>query len=195
MREFWEPEHANALPAREFAGAKPAGSQGNIILARYNWLVASRLQREIRQREPFRSLAEEVFLNLLRTADTLSSNMVRILRPTGLSLSQYNALRILRGAGAEGLSCNEIAERMITRDPDITRLLNGLERRKLVRRLPDCQDRRVVRAAVTPAGEQLLALLDGPLDSRLASQLSHMKPAALRSLSRLLERARAAQRF
>lgn len=154
--------------------------------------MKSRLKGEIRQRKPFRSMAEEVFLNLLRTTEALSSNVARLLRPLGLSLPKYNVLRILRGAGAEGLSCNEIGERMVTRDPDITRLLNGLERRKLTRRARDSSDRRVIKAAITPAGEQLAALLDGPLDELLGSQLAHMKRAELRLLANLLELARAA---
>jgi len=153
--------------------------------------MPSRLKAEIRQQAPFRSLGEEVFLNLLRTAEALSSNVVRLLRPLGLSLPQANALRILRGTGAEGLSCNEIGERMVTRDSDITRILNGLERRKLARRRRDAQDRRVVRAAITPAGEQLAALLDAPLDELLASQFAHMTSADLLLLLELLERARA----
>jgi DNA-binding MarR family transcriptional regulator len=153
--------------------------------------MSTRLQAEIRQRKPFRSPAEEVFLNLLRTTEALSSNVAGLLRPLGLSLPQYNVLRILRGAGAEGLSCNEIGERMVTRDSDITRLLDGLERRKLARRARDASDRRVIRAAITPAGEQLAALLDAPLDELLASQLAHMRRADLRQLADLLERARA----
>ena len=153
--------------------------------------MSTRLQAEIRQRKPFRSPAEEVFLNLLRTTEALSSNVAGLLRPLGLSLPQYNVLRILRGAGAGGLSCNEIGERMVTRDSDITRLLHGLERRKLARRARDASDRRVIRAAVTPAGEQLAALLDAPLDELLASQLAHMRRADLRQLADLLERARA----
>lgn len=162
-----------------------------LYLARYTFGMRSRLRDEIRQRKPFHSMAEEVFLNLLRTTEALSSNVARLLRPLGLSLPQYNVLRILRGAGAEGLSCNEIGERMVTRDSDITRLLNGLEKRKLARRGREASDRRVVRAVITPAGEQLAALLDGPLDELVASQLAHMKRAELRLLSEMLERARA----
>jgi DNA-binding MarR family transcriptional regulator len=154
--------------------------------------MRTRLKDEIRQRKPFRSPAEEVFLNLLRTAEVLSSNVAGLLRSLGLSLPQYNVLRILRGAGTEGLSCSEIGERMVTRDSDITRLLNALEKRKLARRARDPSDRRVIRAAITPAGEQLAALLDGPLDELVRSQLAHMKRADLRLLSDLLERARAA---
>ena len=154
-------------------------------------MAVTRLKDEIQQGKPFRSPAEEVFLNLLRTTEVLSSNVAGLLRPLGLSLPQYNVLRILRGAVAEGLSCNEIGERMVTRDSDITRLLNGLEKRKLARRARDASDRRVIRAVITPAGEQLVALLDAPIDELLASQLAHMKRADLRLLSNLLELARA----
>ena len=153
-------------------------------------MAVTRLKDEIQQGKPFRSPAEEVFLNLLRTAEVLSSNVAGLLRPLGLSLPQYNVLRILRGAGPEGMSCNEIGERMVTRDSDITRLLNGLEKRKLARRARDASDRRVIRAVITPAGEQLATLLDGPIDELITSQLAHMKRADLRLLSDLLERAR-----
>ena len=99
--------------------------------------MARPLQDEIRQRKPFDSLEEEAVLNVLRTADVLLQRLTTVLKPFKLSHSQYNVLRILRGAGPEGLACREIGERMITRDPDITRLLDRLEARGLLTRTRD----------------------------------------------------------
>src|SRR4029079_5455628 len=96
--------------------------------------MAGRLQKEIQQTRPFGSLEEEAFLGLQRTADALARRAYDVLKPSGLSATQYNVLRILRGAGEAGLACGEIGERMITRDPDITRLLDRLEARHLIAR-------------------------------------------------------------
>ena len=90
--------------------------------------MAAKLKDEIKQGKPFESLQAEVFLNLMRTADALSRGVEEILKLAGLSNTQYNVLRILRGAGEQGLCCREVADRMITRDPDITRLLDRLEK-------------------------------------------------------------------
>ena len=92
----------------------------------------------------------------------------------GLSHTQYNVLRILRGAGEQGLCCREVAERMITRDPDITRLLDRLERRGLLARSRDSQDRRVITVRITAAGQKLLKDLDGPMGEYNRNLLSHM---------------------
>src|SRR2546426_9185122 len=97
-----------------------------------------------RSRRPARGLENEVFLNLLRTADALLRDVEQILKAVELSQTQYNVLRILRGAGRQGLACQEIGERMLTRDPDITRLLDRLEARALVSRARGRADRRVV---------------------------------------------------
>jgi DNA-binding MarR family transcriptional regulator len=102
--------------------------------------MASRLQTEIRQTKPFKSLEEEAFLNLQRTAGVLMHGLEAGLKPAGLSASQYNVLRILRGTGAEGLACGDIAPRMVSWDPDITRLLDRLEARGLVKRTRDRAD-------------------------------------------------------
>src|SRR5262245_60916712 len=96
--------------------------------------MSGRLAAEIKQTKPFASLEAEAILNLHRTASILMQVEAEALKPHGLSLTQYNALRILRGAGSAGLACQEIAERMIARDPDITRLLDRLEKRKLIAR-------------------------------------------------------------
>src|SRR3954463_10320094 len=113
-----------------------------------------KLQQEIRKLKPFERREEEVFLNLLRTADVLSRGVEEVLKTAGLTATQYNVLRILRGVGAvqpvkeageTALSCGEIAQRMITRDPDVTRLLDRLEQRGLITRCRGQKDRRVVR--------------------------------------------------
>src|SRR5512139_957362 len=106
--------------------------------------MSGKLRREIKQKRPFSSIQEEVILSMLRTADKIIVPLNEVLRRANLSSSQYNVLRILRGAGEEGLACGEISERMIRRDPDLTRLLDRLEGRGLVSRARDTRDRRVV---------------------------------------------------
>src|SRR5687768_5803363 len=122
--------------------------------------MAGKLKREIKQSKPFASVHEEVVLSMMRTADHLAVPMTEVLREASLSVSQYNVLRILRGAGEEGLPCGEISERMVRRDPDLTRLLDRLETRGLVSRSRGTTDRRVVRAAITNVGLTLLESLD-----------------------------------
>lgn len=100
-----------------------------------------RLQAELKQNKPFKAPEEELYLSLLRTADLLTRGVVHLLKDEGLTLTQYNALRILRGAGPEGLPCGEIGQRLVTRDPDITRLLDRLENQGLVTRHRHPQDR------------------------------------------------------
>ncbi len=102
------------------------------------------LQAELKQKIPFSSREQEAYLSLLRTVDALQTQIEARLKEFGVTGTQYNALRILRGAGAEGLPCREIGERMITHDPDITRLLNRLEDRGLVERTRARHDRRVI---------------------------------------------------
>lgn len=136
------------------------------------------------------SLPEEAaFLDLLRTTDMLSRGLARILKTEDLSATQYNVLRILRGA-PDGLPCGEIASRMITRDPDITRLLDRLERRGLISRYRETKDRRMVLARITPEGLKLLARLDGPVQDTHRKQLSHLGRERLRALTELLQAAR-----
>lgn len=152
--------------------------------------MVAKLQHEIKQDKPFPSLQAEVFLNLLRTTDALSRGVEEILKLAGLSETQYNVLRILRGAGETGLCCREVAERMITRDPDITRLLDRLERRGLLTRSRDSKDRRVITVRINPAGQKVLKDLDGPLAEYHRKLLSHMDKGDLRKLVELLEVAR-----
>ena len=135
------------------------------------------------------SSEEAAFLDLLRTTDMLSRGLVAILKPEDLSSTQYNVLRILRGA-PEGLPCGEIAKRMITRDPDITRLLDRLEKRGLISRSREARDRRTVMARITGAGLKLLARLDEPIQEAHRKQLGHLGPGRLRLLTDLLREAR-----
>ena len=148
------------------------------------------LRDEIKQRRPFRSLEEEVALNLLRTATALAQGLAQPLKGTDLTGTQYNVLRILRGAGKDGLPCGEIAARMITKDPDITRLLDRLQKRDLVARARDPVDRRVVVTRITREGLKLLADLDQPMVETNARLLGHLGPRKLRQLATLLEEAR-----
>jgi DNA-binding MarR family transcriptional regulator len=143
-------------------------------------------------------LEAEVFLALLRTGDSLLRQLEELLKNSGLSHTQYNVLRILRGAEREagrdsadaGLACGEIAARMITRDPDITRLLDRLEARGLVARTRQKQDRRVVQARITPAGMKLLRELDAPVETRHKEQLRGIAAGHLEMLLELLEEVR-----
>lgn len=129
-------------------------------------------------------------MNLQRTADALLRGVEELLKPAGLTPSQYNVLRILRGAGPEGLACGEIAARMLTRDPDMTRLLDRLDKRGLVSRARGTSDRRVVVTRITSAGLKLLAALDEPLEELHKKQLQHLGRDRLKQLSALLEQAR-----
>ncbi len=133
---------------------------------------------------------EAVYVALQRTADRLLQGAEATLKPHGLSPTQYNVLRILRGAEPTGLPCRDIGERLITRDPDVTRLLDRLERRGLVTRARTAEDRRVVRTRITPAGLDLLKGLDGPIADTHRRQLGHLQAARLRNLLDLLESAR-----
>jgi DNA-binding MarR family transcriptional regulator len=143
-------------------------------------------QPDTRQTTP---TEEAVFLELARTTDLLSRHLTLLLKPEDLSSTQYNVLRILRGA-PEGLPCGEIANRMITRDPDITRLLDRLEKRSLISRSRQSTDRRTVTARITPDGLTLLARLDEPVQQTHRQLLGHLGPHRLQELSELLKAAR-----
>jgi DNA-binding MarR family transcriptional regulator len=153
--------------------------------------VTGKAQVELKQTRPFASLEAEAYINLLRTAHALSRPIEQVLNSAGLSSPQYNVLRILRGAGADGLACGEIGERMIARDPDITRLLDRLEKHGLIRRARDQQDRRVITARITNAGLRILRELDGPVRAVHRRQFGHMSRRRLVALIGLLEEARA----
>ncbi len=153
-------------------------------------LVVKSIQSEIQQTKPFNTLEEEALVSLQRTADRLHWRMSEMLKAYDLTPTQYNALRILRGAKDEGRACSEIAERMINRDPDITRLVDRLERRGLVARSREGRDRRVITTRITPAGLKLLESLDGPVEEFNRRLLGPLGEQTLRTLIQLLDAVR-----
>jgi DNA-binding MarR family transcriptional regulator len=148
------------------------------------------IQTEIKPTKSFGSLEEEAFLELMRTADKLQGRVAEMLKQHGLSPTQYNALRILRGAGAKGLACSGIGERMINREPDITRLVDRLERRGLVRRNREHKDRRVITTRITPEGLETLQALDPKIEEFHRHLVGHLGENRLHALVRLLQAAR-----
>jgi DNA-binding MarR family transcriptional regulator len=157
--------------------------------------MPGKLQKEIRQTRPFRSVETGVFLNVQRTAEHLMAGMVEVLKPANLSPTQYNVLCILRGAcrdsgGGGGFACREIGDRMVTRDPDVTRLLDRLEARGLITRQRLKEDRRVIKTCVTDEGLALVSSLDAAVTELHRKQLGHLSQERLRALNELLEDAR-----
>lgn len=149
-----------------------------------------RLADEIQQRVPFAGPEVEAFLNLQRTADLLRRETVELLKPYGLSPTGYNVLRILRGAGAEGLPCSEVSGRLVAHDPDVTRLADRLAEAGLLTRERRSRDRRVVVLRITPDGLVLLEQIDPQTVALHRRQLSHLGESSLDSLINLLEQAR-----
>jgi DNA-binding MarR family transcriptional regulator len=174
--------------------------------------MSGKLLKEIHKSKPFDSVEQEVFLNVLRTADHLTRAFEELLKPLNLSITQYNVLRILRGVepvapacgekgiGEEitqtaehqpcGVPCKTIGDHMITRDPDITRLLDRLEVRTLITRQRDTKDRRVVTTRITAEGLRILKKLDEPVLELHRRQLMHIPPEKLAQLIDLLETVR-----
>jgi len=153
-------------------------------------MSAKSLQEEIRKKRPFDQPEEEAALNLLRTVDAVQAPIERLFSEHGLSDSQYNVLRILRGHGGDGIPCSEIGEQMISRMPDVTRLVDRLEQAKLVERARTASDRRVVLVRLTDAGRTLLADLDEPVRKLQVELLGHLTRAELTELTRLLVKVR-----
>lgn len=152
--------------------------------------MSGRLVREIGQTKPFGSPEEEAALNVHRTSAVLEEAFAAELKPRGLTGTQYNVLRILRGAGPPGLACREVADRMVRRDPDVTRLLDRLESRGLVARARAKEDRRVVVTRITPAGLGLLSSLDSAMRTLPRKLLGHLGRKRIGLLIDLLEEAR-----
>ncbi len=149
------------------------------------------LGRSIKQRKPFESLEQEVFLEVLRTGAAMMQDLVDVLRRFGLTQPQYNVLRILRGAEPGGLPSGEVGERMVvSREPDVTRLLVRMEKLGWVQRQRRADNRRVVTARITEKGLRLAKALDGPVRRMHNRQLHHMSRRELNTLATLLERAR-----
>ena len=151
---------------------------------------AKGLQAEIRQSKPFVSPAQEAILGLYRTSDVLRRQFSQMVEPHGISLQQYNVLRILRGAGNSGTPTLDIADRMIEMTPGVTRLLDKLEAKKFVRRQRCPEDRRQVLCWITESGLRVLAELDKPLAAAGVRSMEVLSAAEQRDLIRLLERIR-----
>ena len=156
--------------------------------------MSSKLHEELKQRKPFASPEEEAYLNIWRTAETLSWAVSETLKPAELTPTQYNVLRILRGAGEEGATCGQISERMVTKDSDITRLLERLDARGLITRGREGQDRRYIIVRITSEGLRLLAGLDGPIAECHKRQMGHLGKERLASLGKLLGEVREGKR-
>lgn len=150
------------------------------------------LKDEIAQQRPFSGPEEEALLNLMRTTDAVHRAFQQKARDWGVTSTQYNVLRILRGAEERGLTCAAIGDRMITAEPDITRLLARLKALKLIRQHRDRQDRRVVRTQISEAGLELLKSMDPVIERLTRDLLGHMSGRDLTELIRLLELARKA---
>jgi len=148
------------------------------------------LKSEIGQSSPFSSVEEEAILNLMRTSDCLQRAFQQKIRRWGLTSTQYNVLRILRGAQPGGLTCAAIGERMVAMEPDITRLLGRLKRLRLIRQHRDREDRRVVWTQISESGLQLLQAMDPVIQRTPPELLGHLSPEELEEMIRLLERAR-----
>jgi len=155
--------------------------------------MVSKLKEELKQKSDFGSLEEEVTLSIARTAEFMMTAIAAVLKPSDLTVTQYNALRILRGAGPDGLMCGEVGERMVTKESDVTRLLDRLEARGLISRNRPPENRRVVMTTITKEGRELLDKLApsvGECNERLSSALSS---AEKRSLIAMLESIRTSQ--
>ncbi len=152
--------------------------------------MVTKLQRELKQAKPFSGIEEEVILNVARTAEYLGSRLAEVLKSADLTSTQYNALRILRGAGVDGLTCGDVGERMVTKDSDVTRLLDRLERRGLIQRERPATNRRIVLTRITADGLRLLSELDAPLQDAQRKLLAHMGEQTLKDLNEMLEACR-----
>ncbi|HVX38623.1 MAG TPA: MarR family transcriptional regulator [Gemmatimonadaceae bacterium] len=151
--------------------------------------MAPSLRDEIKQQKPFASLEQEAFLSIERTAAVLSHAFADTLKPHDITPTQYNVLRILRGAGRTGLCRNEIRDRLVAQVPDVTRLLDRMEDAGWIERERDTADRRLVSTRITPRGLALLRSLDGAV-ARHEKRLGHLTRAQLKSLIELLALAR-----
>lgn len=150
----------------------------------------TKLLAELKQTKPFESLEDEVFINIIRTAEVLNRKLAEFLKTFELTSSQFNVLRILRGAEPDGLICREIGERMIAFDPDVTKLLDRLEARDLIVRERQQKDRRVITVRISKEGLKLLKEIDQPILDFVSNLLGHLDEKKLRALNELTEEAR-----
>lgn len=149
------------------------------------------LKAEIAQERPFSGPPEEALLNLIRTSDCLQRAMQHTTRRWKITSTQYNVLRILRGAHPHGLPCSVIGNRMVTADPDVTRLVSRLKALNLARQERNKKDRRILLTYISEQGLRLLGEMDETVSRFPADMLGHLGEADLRTLISLLERARA----
>jgi DNA-binding MarR family transcriptional regulator len=148
--------------------------------------MVTTLRDEIKQTKPFTSLAQEAQLSVIRTGALFMDEIEQFLKPYGITATQYNVLRILRGSEPNGLCRNELRDRMLTRMPDMTRLLDRLEEAGLVARERQDQDRRMVRSRISSAGLELLADLDNVTQDEEKRRFGHLNDQQLRTLIDLL---------
>jgi DNA-binding MarR family transcriptional regulator len=149
--------------------------------------VSGKLKRELKQTKPFQSREEEAFLNLGRTWEHLQKRVADLMKEHQITLTQYNMLRILRGAGADGVTCSQATERMLTPDPDITRLLDRMEAQGLIYRDRTKEDRRVVIVRLSEAGLELTNRIDAPLHQLFQRCLGRIGRPRLKELIDTLE--------
>jgi DNA-binding MarR family transcriptional regulator len=149
--------------------------------------VSAKLAAEIRQKKPFALPEEEALLNLVRTHEFLMQRQTEFFKQYQLTPTQYNILRILRGAGEEGVTCSHASERMVTADPDITRLFDRLEARHLIQRERSPRDRRVVISRITERGLELIGSIDKPLEEVLKRLMGRVGRKRLGELIEILE--------
>lgn len=152
--------------------------------------MPSALQQELKQKRPFRTLRQEAQLNIVRTANVLSDQFEQMLKPHGITGTQYNVLRILRGAEPDGLCRNEVSQRLLNRMPDATRLLDRMEEAGLVTRQRSDSDRRLVRTHITKKGRSLVDSLDEAADVQHEEALGHLSEQQLGTLIELLTEVR-----
>ncbi|MGE0813198.1 MAG: MarR family winged helix-turn-helix transcriptional regulator [Vicinamibacterales bacterium] len=151
------------------------------------------LHEELKQGKPFDLVEEEVHVSIARTAAVLERAFAKLLKPRGITPTQYNVLRILRGAGSDGLCRHEIGARLVTAVPDVTRLLDRMERDGLVFRQRVDADRRLVRTMITRRGREIVDGLDFELRTAHRTRLAHLSPETLRQLADLLADVRSAE--
>ncbi len=152
--------------------------------------MAQSLQQQLKKKRPFDLPEEEVGLNIQRSYSVLMGPAFQLLKTHQLSPPLYNILRILRGVGGDGLPCSQIGDRMVTREPDVTRLIDRLEQSSLVQRIRSTEDRRVVMVSITKEGGKLLAKLDEPVRELHRHTLGHLTQKEMNDLNRLLVKAR-----
>jgi DNA-binding MarR family transcriptional regulator len=153
-------------------------------------MASKPLRDELKMTKPFKSVEEEALLSIARTAALIEHAGAEAFKPFNLTITQYNVLRILRGAGTDGLCRNEVGERLVTKVPDVTRLLDRMEAAGLIVRTRGDQDRRYVATRITEAGLKLLEKIDRELPAIHGRLIGHVSQKRLRELISILEEVR-----